>query len=91
MIKFAMKGSILQGINIINLNKKFLSEDSCCVLKDTFDAKVFINVCICGLATYFGSLVTQFLANLDVLVYPNKRCRRAYTHISLKRHTIQNV
>jgi hypothetical protein len=54
------------------------------VLKDTFEAKVFINVCICSLATYFGSLVTQLLANLDVLVYPNKRCRRAYNHISLK-------
>jgi len=28
--------------------------------------------------------VTHFLANLDVFVYSNRRCHRAYVHNSLK-------
>ena len=54
------------------------------MLKDTVGARVFIYIYIFSLATYFGSLVTQFLGNLDVFVCYNRRCRRAYIHISLK-------
>ena len=45
---------------------------------------IYIYIYICNLATYRGSLVTQFLANLDVFVYSNTRSRSAYVHICLK-------
>jgi hypothetical protein len=41
-----MKGNKLQEIKIINLNIRVFSEDSFCVLKDTFGATVFINIYI---------------------------------------------
>jgi hypothetical protein len=53
---------------------------------------LLIYIYICNLATYFGSLVTQLLANLDVFVYPNRPCRRTYNRVSLKMtHDLKHV